>query len=72
METVQSYVHTYVIIFTLQDPELQRLALYPQNGLQWTALPPPAVSLFLHLNAYMHVLCLWDDFWSLRFLSLYF
>lgn len=38
--------HTYVIIFALQNPELQLPALHPQNGLQWTALSPTAVSLF--------------------------
>lgn len=54
METDASYIHTYVIIFTLQNPELQLPALYPQNGLQWTAFSTAAVSL-LYLNAYTHI-----------------
>src|SRR4029434_10793112 len=29
----------------LQNPELQRPALHPQSGIQWTALPPSTVRL---------------------------
>ena len=57
METDEFYIHAYVIIFTLQDPELQLPALYPQNGLQWTALPPTAVSVKYILNTCRHTVC---------------
>lgn len=33
METAELYMLSHVIIFTLQNPELQLSALYPQNGL---------------------------------------
>lgn len=54
METDAFYIHTYVIIFTLQNPELQLPALYPQNGLQWTTLSPAAVSLFKCIHTYTY------------------
>ena len=57
METAELHILTYVLILTLQNPELQLPALYPQNGFQWTALSSTAVSLFLDSKC-IHILCI--------------
>jgi len=57
METDEFYMHAYVIIPTLQNPELQLPALYPQNGLQWTALSATAVSLVLYFKCMQTRVC---------------